>query len=599
MQRPTLFKYHWLAILLGVFLASWCGAACSAPLVQRESRPISRDPYPAAAAALGFAEWGDTTRNEQVVHVTARLDSERVRWLIVLPSTTSVDTAESWLEELAAAMGWQEVDLRSNMQPDGLFLRADVRKSVRQPRFGASEVRLEVKTLTAELRKLTPKPVLLGIRVVGAELQSASVPAVASGPAQGHHFLFYRLGGTAPVSGPLTLTYGIPQRWLAAGAVGFILWLLFPVVALFAVRGYLLTQSEVEARQRLAQYRRWQRGVLVVPTLLVVGALILSRFSLVSYFGTAFAFAVPLVIVLPSTAFALMARLIGMPLERAAWPQRADLPWYRLAGMELGISALILVMVVGTSTSMSAVMRPGSGGPGSTRFFVLPMLLPLLVGVGALVWGAITSQRRKNGTLSNETEAPEDLRVAVEELTTRLGCPVDRVRIITQRGGTMAGHMTVQGSLAVVGREVSESLAPDQVAALIAAAALAQPRTPADRWLTWGLSAGMMLPALALLGWMTWNSGGSSANRPPLALMVLLAPLTMITSMVAQRRNQKRQEAADLQAAEASSDSRRFLDALRQLEELQLAAGGLDPTTARTAVIYQRRTRLERRLGLE
>jgi hypothetical protein len=555
------------------------------------------DPYADTASELGFPEWGKTTTNEQVVHVTARFDAERIRVVVMLPPATPLTIAEPWLQSLADAMGWQNVDLRSNPQPESLLLRADVRKSVRRSGFGASEARLDLARLTTELRKLTPQPALLGVRIVGAELQSVSVPAAAAGRSDGNHYLFYRLNGANPPAGPLTVVYGIPRRWLAAGATGLLLWLLFPVAALFAVRAYLLGLNEIEAKQRLALYRRWQRGVLVVPTVVAVGALILSRFSFLTYFGTAFAFAVPLAIVLPSTAFALAARLIGMPLERAAWPQRAELPWYRIVSVELGISAVILVMVVGTSVSMPALFRTGPASRTGS-FFILPMLFPLLFGLGALAWGAITTHRRKKGTLPNEIEAPEELTATVRELTARLDCPIDRVRLVTRRDGLMAGNVAVLGDLAVLGQEITETLEPDQVAALIAAAALAQPRTRTDRWVNWGLTAGLMLPALGLLGWMAFSPGGT-ANRALLPVMVLLGPFTIVTSMANQRRTQKRQEQADLQAAESLSEPHRFLQALRQLEELQVAAGGLDSTTARNAVVFQRRTRLERRLGLE
>lgn len=597
MTRPTLFWTLCLALLLAALLGPWCCPAYAAPPVQRDSRATPSDPYADAAVELGFPEWGKATSNEQVVHITARFDAERIRVVVLLPPTTSLATAEPWLQSLSDAMGWQDVALSSNAQPESLLLRADVRKSVRRSGFGTSEARLDLARLTTELRKLTPKPALLGVRIVGAELQSASVPPVAGGRSEGNHYLFYRLNGANPPARPLTFVYGIPRRWLVAGATGLLLWLLFPVAALFAVLTYLLGLNDVEVKQRLALYRRWQRGVLVVPTVVAIGALILSRFSFLTYFGTAFAFAVPLAIVLPSTAFALAARLIGMPLERAAWPQRAELPWYRIVSVELGISALILVMVGGTSISMPALIRSG-GGAGTGRFFILPMLVPLLFGLGALVWGAVTTHRRKKGTLPNEVEAPEELTATVRELTARLGCPIERVRLVTRRDGLLAGNVAVLGDLAVLGHEITETLEPDQVAALIAAAALAQPRTRTDRWIHWGLSVGLMLPALALLGWMALSPSGGT-NRSLLPVMVLLGPFTIVTSMANQRRIQKRQEQADLQAAEALSAPHQFLQALRQLEELQVAAGGLDSTTARNAAVFQRRTRLERRLGLE
>jgi len=602
MQFTALLKPVSLALVLGALLGPLGSPAHSAPAVQRETRTMASDPYPDAAKELGFKEWGDTTNNTQVTHVTARLDSERLRVTIVLPPTTPLTQAEPWLQTLSDAMGWQDVGLRANPQPEGLFLRADVRKQVHGSGFGKSEVRLDPAVLVTELRKLTPNPALLGIRVVGAELQSASVPPAVSGRSNGHHFLFYRLRGPTRPTAPLAIAYGVPRRWFAAALVGLLLWLLFPPAALFAVRTYLLGQPEADAKQRLALYRRWQRGVLVVPMVVAFSALIFSRFSFLTYFGTAFAFAMPMAIFLPSMLFALVGRLIGMPLERAAWPQRAELPWYRVAGVELGISAMVLVMVAISSVSMPALMRAGSsaaGGSGSSRFFVLPMLIPLVFSLGAAIWGAVLTYRRKKGALPNETEASVELTTPVRELTTRLGCPVERVRLVAERGGLMAGSISILGDLAVVGREITDSLAADQVAALIAATALAQPRTRVDKCIHWGFTAGMILPALVIVGVTFLTPGGLSGSRTMLPLLVLLGPLIMVGSMLTQRRTLKRQEQADLLAAESLAEPHRFLQALRQLEELQIAAGGLDPTTARSAVVFQRRTRLERRLGLE
>jgi hypothetical protein len=69
--------------------------------------------------------------------------------------------------------------------------------------------------------------------------------------------------------------------------------------------------------------------------------------------------------------------------------------------------------------------------------------------------------------------------------------------------------------------------------------------------------------------------------------------------MVTGRRQQRRQEEADLRVADALGEPRRFTQALQQLEELQAAATGLDPAATRTPAFTQRRTRLERRLGLD
>lgn len=598
MQRTVHSLGVWLTVALGLLFGPWCVPARSAPPVQRDSRTITSDPYPDAAGELGFREWGSPDDNQQVIRATVRLDAERMRLLIMLPPETPVATAEQWLQDLSDGMKWQDVDLRANPQPERLYLRADVRKWVHSRGFGQSEASFDPALLAIALRKLTPRPALLGVRLVGSGLEAASIPPVVGGPSDGHYFLFYRLGNLSQTSKPLTLNYGIPRRWLAAGAAGLLLWLLFPPGALYAVRHYLGGRHEIEAKHRLTLYRRWQRGVLVVPFVLAMGALFLSRFWFLGYFGTGFAIAGPMLFLLPVTLFGLAGRLIGMPLERAAWPQRADLPWYRMVSAELTGGAVVLVMLGLSSFTTTSMLRQ-NGVPGTSRFVMLPTLLPLVIVLGSIAWGVVVTYRRKRGFLPSEVESPAELAATVREFTTRLGAPIERVRLAPARDGLMAGTVTVLGRLAVVGKEVTESLEPDQVAALIAATALAQPRTRSDRWITWGLSVGMLLPALVLLGGIWLTPGGFSRNRSLLPLMVLLGPLSMVGSSVNLRRSQKRQELADLQAAEALSEPRRFILALRRLEELQIASGGLDPAVARNSAFSQRCARLERRLGLE
>lgn len=597
MQRKGFVAVGWLAVLLGIWCGPLCGPSWSAPPVQRFSRPITSDPYPEAAAEFGFREWGGEGGNPSLVRATARLDAERLRLTIELPPGTPLAGGERWLQGLSDAMGWQDPTLSSNLQPEALYLRADVRQVVRKRGFGRSEAHSDAALLAAELRKLSPRPVLLGIRLVGAELETASTPPVATGRSGGHTFLFYRLSDFNPGSGALSLQYGLPQRWLAAGAAGLLLWLLFPPLALYAVRSYLAGQAEIEPRQRLLLYRRWQRGVLVVPTALALGAMLLGRFWFLGYFGTGFALATPMLIILPGLLFGLTARLIGIPLERAAWPQRAELPWYRLASTELWLGGMVLVGVTVGGFMASSTLTIGVGAAASRP--LLPLLFPAALAVGLVTWSAVVNYRRKQGTLPNETDAPAELTEVVRDLTTQLGVPVERVRLAPAREGLMAGTVAVLGSLVLIGKELVENLEEDQVAALIAAAALSRPRTRGDRWLTWGLSFGLLLPFLFLLGASLWSRGGAASNRSLFPLLMLASPLSVAGSFVQQRRLQARQALADFQAAEALGQPHRYLAALRRLEEVQMESGGLGPAAVRTSPLAQRRERLARRLGME
>lgn len=586
----------WLGVLLGVLFGPWAGRSCAAPPVQRLSRPPVSNPYPKAADELGFRDWGGAASTSPSIRVTMRLDAERLVASVELPPSTPLPVAETWLQGLSESMGWQDVTLRSNAQPEALYLRAEVPQGVQMEGIERSVARIDASRLATELRKLSPRAVPLGIRLVGAELERASTPPVKGGRSGRDTFLFYYLNDFDPAEGALTLRYGVPRRWLAAGAAGLLLWLLFPPLALYAVRAHLCGQQETEARQRLLLYRRWQRGVLVVPSLIAAGVLFLSFFSYLRYFGTSIALASPVLIILMSPTFGLVARLIGLPLERSAWPQRAKLPWYRLASTELLLAGVVWGISIG-SVLFGVLSVQAKKGPGvQIGWTVLP---PAVLLGGAFIRNAVVVRRRKQGPLPGEVEAPPVLVEPIRELTRRLGAPIEQVRLRPAREGLDVGTVHVYGSLAVIGREISEALDPELVAALVAAEALDQPRSRSERLISIGVSLGTFaMAALGLAG--NWLRMGSPAQVTALLpLFAAIVPLMMVLVVVYGRQGEKRSEAADLQAAEALPDPLRMLLAFKKLEEVQVETAGLDLGSARQSSLAHRRERLARRLGLE
>jgi hypothetical protein len=596
MQRRGFMASAWLVVLLGIWCGPLCGPSCAAPPVQRFSHPLRSNSYFDAADELEFRDWGGAASNTPATRAMVRLDAERLGLTVELPPNTPLAAAESWLQGLSAAMGWQDATLRSRPQPEALYLRAEVPQAVQMTGFERSTARLNAARLAAELRKLSPRAVPLGIRLVGAELVRASTPPVKGGRSGHDTYLFYYLNDFDPAEGSLTLRYGVPRRWLAAEAAGLLLWLMFPPLALLAVRRYLRDQQGTEARQRLLLYRRWQRGVLVVPTLLAAGGLFLSYFSYLRYYGMGIAMASPVLIILMSPTFGLAARLIGLPLERSAWPQRAKLPWYRMASTELWLAGVVWGISI-CSVLIGVLSVQAKTGLGVQIGWTV--LLPAVLLVGALVRSAVVAWRRKRGPLPGEIEAPPELTEPIRELTRRLQVPIEQVRLRPAREGLDVGTVHVYGSLAVIGREISEALDADQVAALVAAEALDQPRSRADRLISAGVSFGTSgLVALALVGnWL--RQGHPSRVFSLLPFLVAAGPLTLVVVLVYRSRAEKRSEAADLQTAEALPDPLRMLLAFKKLEEVQIETVGPDLGSARQSVLTYRRERLARRLGME
>ena len=595
--------YGWKALafpLLLALVAVLSQPAVAAPLVSVETRKVSTDGFDGGAFRAGLQEWISAEDCHYAAHVMVRLDSERLRLVIGVPPDTPRDRAIQWLGELADEQGWQNASLSVNPQSNALYLRADVNEVVHRNGLGESATGIPLYRIVARLPELTSVPILAGVRLSGSQLLSATPPPDLQSRVGSEDFLFYRpQTNRAAAAAPLTVRYGIPQRWVAAAVVGFVIWLFFPLIVLFGARHYLSGLDQVEPRQRLVMYRRWQTVIAFVPALVAVGVVFATKGSFLLFFGRFIPVLIPFVMMISLFGVGFAARLVGLPLERAAWPDRPRLPWYRAAQTELIMVAVFSVMMLGvgltTIVSASGGLRLpwGRGTLDSRVFFVLPFLFA----TGAIAWAMILNFRRKRGILPNEPPAPEPLATAVRELTHRLECPINDLRIGKRRDGLMAGAIVVLNDIAVVGGEIPELVEPDQLAALVAAMALTMPRTRKDKWITNGLTALILVPAAFILGALVWSPPGRSGSFP---LFLIGQPFIFIGSMLAARRQQNRQQQADLRAAESLEDPLRFLQALRNLEEAQLSASGIDPSAAaRRLPMTQRRLRLERKLGVE
>jgi hypothetical protein len=260
-----------------------------------------------------------------------------------------------------------------------------------------------------------------------------------------------------------------------------------------------------------------------------------------------------------------------------------------IAGVVWGISiSSVLIGVLSVQTRKGPVGQIG-----------WTVLLPAVLLIGALLRNAVVAWRRKQGPLAGEVEAPPELAGPIRELTRRVQAPIEQVRLRPAREGLDVGTVHVYGSLAVIGREITEALDPEQVAALVAAEALDQPRTRADRLLSHAVDFGPLgLVALTLVanGLRLSNSSQIMALLP---VFVVVVPLTLGLSLVHYRRAAKRSSAADLQAAEALPDPLRMVLAFKKLEEVQIQTAGTDLGSARQSSLSLRREQLARRLGLE
>jgi hypothetical protein len=572
-------------------------ASAGAPVVTRETRPPRVDYYDDAARRLNIQEWGSAEQNDRAVHVLLRLQRRRAVVSIALPPGTPVDPAERWLADLSREMGWN-AQLSSNVQPGGVFLRAALDKVGHPAGPGQNQVELDVPTLRARIAELTPVPVWLGVRTGGAAIVSATPPA-AKGESDGNDFLFYRLD-TAPAV-LLTVRYGLSPRWMAAALSFLVLWLLFPPLVLSAGREHLRRQSRADPKERLRAYRRLTQGVGIITPFGFVAFLYLFKMERLGYLlgdERLLMRLLPLIALFTFAGIIRPGRLIGLPLERDAYPERARQPWYRLLATDL-ISTGVVLAVIAVGVGLST-FAGGAGGvfPSAVRPLLLAVIIvPMLVSTVGVVIGTVAWRRRLRG-VTTEPEAPEAVATAVRLLTADVGCPVERVLTVAGKLGTPNYAILRREHVVVIGKDLVEALEPDQVAALTAAQALAEDAARPDPIVRYGLWVFMLLPvAVGALAIQGLASGSFMRMGGPMLLVCLMMPLVLLFGTMTARRAQKRQEEADLRVADALPEPRRFLDAIRRLQELQLSAAGIE--AAADPSKNERLSRLQRRLGLE
>lgn len=320
------------------------GPATAAPPVAPDPRPLRLGGYEDAARAARLPDWGAAEENAAAPHVFLRLGSDRIALTIGLPPSVPSARADRWFAGLSDAMGWSGVDLYSAPRPGGVFLRATLRREIQPRGPGRNQVRLDLGTLRARLREVTSGPVWLAVRAPGVEVTAVSPEPAARLRSGDAEFLFYRLDPASGSPALLAVEYGLPRRWLAAVAAALLLWMLFPLAGLFVAREHLRRQRGADPKERLRAYRRWQRGLLFATLLGMNGTfLLLGPLEVLYLLGGAGAALIPLAFLVPLSGYTLAGRLIGLPLEREAWPQRQGLPWYRAAAGELTGSVLMLL----------------------------------------------------------------------------------------------------------------------------------------------------------------------------------------------------------------------------------------------------------------
>lgn len=140
----------------------------------------------------------------------------------------------------------------------------------------------------------------------------------------------------------------------------------------------------MQPKQRMVLFHRRQRGIFFVLLLSAFGMLLMARGSFLMYFGMMLSLFIPIAMFVPALLFARAARLIGMPLERAASPKRAALPWHPAASKELWL--LGLALAVGLVLHLFPTFRIAGGAD----FPMATVAIPMLFALGAGLWRANT-----------------------------------------------------------------------------------------------------------------------------------------------------------------------------------------------------------------
>lgn len=549
----------------------------------------------AAARAAGFSEWGTAIDNRTSLHVMVLFDRTTRATVVFGPPTMPLARLAAWSAELKQAPGLELGNARVVATPVPRIIGVSA-ASPERIGLGRYRTRLDLDAVRRVIQPVAPGPLYVSVSVPEGEALTPNGTPAARALVSGREYFFYRVDTkpNASPAGTVVVEFGPTRRWLAAAASVLVLLAVFPFLALFAVREQLRRSTVLQGKDRLRVFRRWQSGIIVVAMISGVSSLFLLGFSqVVAVVGKGVAPLAAGLYLWPLCVLSVVGRLIGLPLERDAFPQFRDKPWYSFIAFQVFGGALgMAVMAVVLLRPLSAA--GGAGGPVHPAIWGLAGAL-MLVLLGPSLWGVWLWKRRRQGAGTGEEEASPEVVESVRDLTTRLDCPVERVLLGKGVWNLPVGGLGVSATIAVVSSELARVLEPEQIGALVAAAALLAPRTALARAQQIVLQIVLLGPLLGLSYFMV--AGGWGRSGAP--VMLVLSMTTFITLFALQKRGLKRQETADLQVIELLSSPRVFLDALRQQEELAMATAGGSVNPKMTTAFARRRLQLERRLGLD
>lgn len=572
------FRAPILLIALCLLLASRAGAAVS---FSTETRPPVVAHYDRAARDLGLRQWPPYFENRQGLHVFVHLRPDEVNLSLWLPpGSVAASRLQGQAARLAREMGWQEGEVITGSYPWGVSVRAEL-KDVADPGLGRRRYTVDLDALRRWSRSLGQEPAWTGVRCDRGRILRLQPSPTAQGRVRGQDYAFY----TAPSAGALEAQYGLTDRWLTALGSWAALWVLFPTVTLLAARHHVRGLRRPEPVERLKLFRNWQ-GATVGAT--VGTALLTTVWLFMPAAGYLFGRFSPILLIVAwfgaSALVSLQGRLIGLPLEREAEPEKALGPWYRVAlGQVLSsiagiaaLAALLWFFTLGRTTWLWQWAGPIFIG------IVVLVVLGVIVGVGI---NLLLTRRR---FLKGLEPAPEELASPTRRLGIRTGAPEVPVFLSKER------FIGVSKEMLAIPKDVYEKLRPDQAAALGAAEALFQSRQRSDR--LGRMLTGGFVAAIVLLG-MQSVVAVLTGGRPWVLLWLVAAFVFPLGIVPVSRRWTRMREEADLEVADTFENPRDFLEALQKMEEIQ--SQHLDPAVRDSQPTSERRQRLQKRLGLD
>lgn len=563
-------------------------------VVTQDSRPMQAGQYQSAAKDGRYAQWGDSLDCRQTIHVFLRVNDPGLRLTIGVPPDVSLPTATRWLKELVAELGVPVQGLSVNPQQDALFLRAEFDGNWSgRPR----SLEFDLPLLQRQLAQLTNKPALLGVNVSSGDVLKVTPEPAARGHSAITQVLFFPL---KPGIGPLNLTTGVPPRVLAAMISALTVWLLFPPLVLFAAREHLRRDKRLEERPRLQALRRWQRATVLSTFLGLPLTFFLFGPQRFFAFGFIAPGVLPALVLLPMSFSSLAGRLIGLPLEREAWPQRREIAWWRLLAPDL-IGTAIMVTFMSAVVALPALIRSGrlnlTGSGVMWAFVAAGVALAAVIGLAVYLPAERRWRLRRNGLPKEEALASEAILEAVRDLGERLDAPVRRVLVRLRRPiWNIQVAVEARGEVAVLAEELADDLEPEQVAALVVSQSLQEPREKRDRILRVLLSFSPLIVLASSLGVVA--SVGAGGRGGVMLLLFLPILVTSFGAIAVSRSQSKRAEEADFRVAESLSSPRQLLNALVLIEELTALATGME-RKGDASPFAQRRLKLARKLGLD